>query len=346
MTHKTGKKPAVYRESDLLLTSFRGPEIIVPQVFGHGDAFTDWGVLGNDNYGDCVWAGGDHETMLLNWLASGALKGFPSPVGFSDGTALADYASTGFVIGNASTDQGTDVGTALEYRRKTGLIDVSGARHTIAAYVKLDITRLDLLREAMFLFEAVGIGFNFPKSAMDQFNAGQPWDIVDGSPIDGGHYVPIVGRPAPGWLDVVTWGRTQRMSEAFFLKYADEAYAIVSLEGLRPRIATNWAGFDWAQLAIDAKVVGSLSNDPGPGPAPPAPVVVTPPTPPKPVPAPVPAPPSPVVVTPPTPPKPVPTPPSPAPTPPKPVPTPLPCCVKARLAVRRFKRRLAAGKRN
>jgi hypothetical protein len=29
-------------------------------------AVAHWGMLGNDHYGDCVWAGAAHETMLWN----------------------------------------------------------------------------------------------------------------------------------------------------------------------------------------------------------------------------------------------------------------------------------------
>jgi hypothetical protein len=286
----------------------------VPKFFGHGNAFADWGVLGNDLYGDCVWAGGAHETELLNWLAAGGIFGASSPVSFTTDNVLADYGSTGFVKTDPTTDQGTVVGDALEYRRKTGLIDASGRRHKIAAYVKLDVGNLDMLLEALYLFEAVGIGIQFPTSAMDQFNAGQPWTPVPNAQIDGGHYIPLVGRPAPGVLDCVTWGKTQQMTDAFFQTYCDEAYGILSLEGLRARTQTNYEGFAWSQLASDAKVIGTLSNDPGVGPGP----VPTPPV----------------------------TPPAPAPLPaPGPVqPTNLPPCVKTKLAARKVRRKYRALK--
>ena len=94
---------------------------------------------------------------------------------------------------------------------------------------------------------------------MDQFNNGQPWTPVRGAQIDGGHYIPLVAAE-PGWLYCVTWGQTQKMSEAFFSKYCDEAYGILTLEGLYRRAQTNYAGYTWQQLITDAGLVGSLVN--------------------------------------------------------------------------------------
>src|SRR3954453_12473384 len=44
-----------------------------PRTFGHEAGpqklGSGWGMLGNDNYGCCVWAGAAHETMLWNAAA-------------------------------------------------------------------------------------------------------------------------------------------------------------------------------------------------------------------------------------------------------------------------------------
>ena len=58
---------------------------------------------------------------------------------------------------------------------------------------------------AAYLFGAVGIGIRFPAFAMDQFNAGQPWDVqTTNAKIDGGHYIPLVANHAN--LEIVTGG--------------------------------------------------------------------------------------------------------------------------------------------
>jgi hypothetical protein len=192
--------------------------------------------------GDCVFAGGDHETMVTNRLAG-------RTVTFSGANALADYSAvTGYVLGDESSDQGTDVRTALGYRRATGLIDSAGDRHKIGAYIALDPKNWEQLRLAVYIFSAVGIGVQFPGSAMEQFGAGQPWDVVTGAKIEGGHYVPVLGFPAEGVGAVVTWGKAQQFTQAFYEAYCDEAWAIVYPEELDPTSGLNERGLNLAAL--------------------------------------------------------------------------------------------------
>lgn len=265
MSYKTGKLPAVERATDFLYEKYTVTNggVVVPRNFGYGNAFTDWGMNGNDQWGDCVFAGGGHETELFNWLAAGAHYGQPSPVSITADNSLSDYgAVTGFTPTDPSTDQGTNVGTALAYRRAHGLIDANGVRHKIAAYVKLNPKDIKQLAEAIYLFDAVGIGFEFPNYAMDQFNANKWWSYKAGQPAPSdGHYVCAVGKH-PGFISVISWGRRQYMTDQFYQAYNDEAYGIMSLESLNALTGTTIGGFDWSQLAADAKVLGVLSNDP------------------------------------------------------------------------------------
>src|SRR5205807_10604879 len=101
---------------------------------------------------------------------------------------------------------------------------------------------------ATYIFQTVGIGIEFLGSAMDQFNAGEPWDVVQGASIEGGHYVPLVG--VNGNLQVVTWGALQQMTQAFFEKYCDEAWAYVSVEDLDGK-GLDPEGFNVEQLQAD-----------------------------------------------------------------------------------------------
>lgn len=253
---KTGKTPARYLKSTKRFCDYRQAEspITVPSIFGHGNTFTDWGMLGNDKWGDCVWAGSDHETMLLENLANGGVTG-KEIVKFAPENALSDYAAvTGFAYTEA-TDKGTDVQEALEYRVKTGIVDASGNRHKIAAYVSIEPGNLAHILEAAYIFDAVGIGIEFPESAMDQFNEGKVWSVVKGAQIDGGHYIPLVGCPATGNLAFVTWGKRWVMTDQFFSTYCDEAYAYITEESLNAKTQKNWGGFDWAQLQADLKIV-------------------------------------------------------------------------------------------
>jgi hypothetical protein len=215
---KLGKKPATEDARDITFRAIAPPSIVLPTPparFGHGTLYKGdlWLMLGNGpddtvapgfaGAGDCVFAGAAHETMETNRLAG-------RRVPFTGAAVISDYSAvTGYVIGDDTTDLGTDPRDALKYRRSTGVVDANGVRHKIGAYVRLDPKDWDQLMQAVYVFAAVGIGFEFPASAMEQFDHGEPWDVVPGSPIEGGHYVPVMGRSGLNTGGVITWARRQ-----------------------------------------------------------------------------------------------------------------------------------------
>ncbi|AFM40840.1 hypothetical protein Desaci_1863 [Desulfosporosinus acidiphilus SJ4] len=254
---KFGRKPFIPNEKDLLYRNYRRTALPpIPPSFGHQNLISDWGLLGNDTVGDCVIAGADHETML--WTAEGSVE-----ASFTAANAMSDYSAiTGYNPNDPNTDQGTEVRTALQYRQKTGMIDAGGNRHKIAVYLLLDHSNLlNELLEAVYLFSAVGIGINFPDSAMEQFNNGQPWSVVQGSQIEGGHYVPVVGYDG-SYIYCVTWGRVQKMTVDFLKTYCEEAWAILSQEFLNGK-GVSPEGFDFAQLQAD---LAAITGTPIPAP--------------------------------------------------------------------------------
>jgi hypothetical protein len=225
---KLGKHAATFDPRDLKFAEFVpgvGSLPKHPARFGHEHVVgkSAWGMLGNDAHGDCVFAGAAHEHML--WERAGG-----APVAtFTAANVLADYGKvTGFDPATGKNDNGTITREAMSFRRRTGVADGAGTRHKIGAFLSLDPGNWDMLLEAVYLFGAVGIGIEFPDSAMDQFNAGAPWDVVAGASIDGGHYIPLVAKR--NRLVCVTWGRTQEMTRRFYSRYCDEAWAIVSTE--------------------------------------------------------------------------------------------------------------------
>lgn len=250
-----------------------------PVVFGHQTLVkaNDYGMFGNDRVGDCVFAGADHETMI--WTAEAG-----TPASFSESTAIRDYSAvTGYSPSDPNSDQGTDMEEAAKYRRKTGIIDVKGARHKVEAYLELPGVSARgqnnpglprSIANAAYHFGGVGIGIEFPGTAMDQFDAGQPWDVVPGASIEGGHYVPLVGRIANGNFLVVTWGKLQEVTPAFLTAYVDEAVVYVTSERLKN--GKTLEGFDLATLEADLAALGGTTPEPDPTPVPtPTPTPVT-----------------------------------------------------------------------
>lgn len=248
---RLGKLPAREGAVTLKLATYLEPARLPapPAQFGHDGQVASWQMLANDRIGDCVIAGALHETML--WTSIGS-----SEIAVSDDAAIKNYeAIAGYDPADPSTDQGTDVAAAASYRRKTGLLDAHGKRHKVGAYLALTPGDVQEHLTGLYLFGAVGIGVRFPQSAMQQFHDGQPWDVVAGSPIEGGHYISAVAR-RDGRIVVVTWGREQPMTDAFLQTYNDESYVYLSAEYLHQGKSPE--GFDLAQLRSDLSAVTSV----------------------------------------------------------------------------------------
>lgn len=254
MPLKTGKKPATYSSRDLKFSDIPASALTttLPHIpnpgGGYGTDLPYWGMAGNgpvdsnDNSlppswsaaaqgaGDCTCAGPDHETMESAFNARR-----PAPV-FNAKTAIGTYIVITGIEGAAydpvsgANDNGCDVRDVLNYRQKTGIADANGNLYKIGAYVSVEPGNLLALWQALYLFEAVGIGINFPNSAMDQTNAGQMWSVVPGATIEGGHYIPLVGHPTNNVWTCITWGKRQTMTPQFISQYCDEAWAYLDAE--------------------------------------------------------------------------------------------------------------------
>lgn len=242
MTFKLGKLPARPGAVRFALAQY-APSLPTPpsKATAHQALVSDYGMLANDNFGCCVFSGSAHETMLWNREAGTAVP-------FTDRAVLSDYSAVTGFNGSPESDQGTDMTVAASYRRRTGVIDANGQRHQVAAYLAIAPGQKLALKQAVWLFSAVGIGVRFPASAMDQFNAGRSWSVVASSPIEGGHYVPAVGYDSR-YVYVVTWGRLQKMTWGFYARYCDEALAYLSPEMLTGGLSPE--GFAVAALQAD-----------------------------------------------------------------------------------------------
>lgn len=217
----------------------------VPQVFGHYGLIpaSDWGMLGNDQVGDCAIAGIDHIEMLWNAEAK-------KQVTFTTKDALNEYSAiTGYIPGDPSTDQGTDIVTAAQYWQSTGIADNNGVVHKIASFLQVDTP--DHAITAAYLFGACGLGIQLTDEAQAQFMNGQPWDV--GTLSGDYHFVPLVGRDDK-YLYVVTWGAVQAMTPAFFKQVCYESVAYLSDEMLTAGKSPD--GFDLAQLQTDLEALG------------------------------------------------------------------------------------------
>jgi hypothetical protein len=202
-----------------------------PYTFGHYQMIEDWGICGNDDWGDCAFAGSVHQTML-NTLEGG------SPASFSTATTLGNYSAlTGFnqnagPSGDNPTDGGTDLGKLADYWINTGIFDDNGVHHKIVAVLDMNPGDLRELWVATYLFQSVGMGFALPNTAQEQTQEGRIWDVESGAYIVGGHYVPCFGRDNNGLGVGVTWGNTQKFTPAFYSSFNNQGICGLSEEAL------------------------------------------------------------------------------------------------------------------
>lgn len=257
MALKFGRKAFVDDPRDLRLETYLITDqlpSVRPHEFGNDDLYGPraWGMLGNSDWGCCVEAGAAHETMALTTLGQHASV-------FDDASVLSDYSAvTGFdpnagPSGNNPTDNGTDIRTYLKYRQSTGILDANGNRHKIGAYVRVQLSNLQHVYWAMYLFENVTLGINFPDSAMTQFNEGVPWSPVPGSQIEGGHCVDLLAKRTH--LRVITWGAVQDMTVPFYRAYTEECWCSISQEDLVNNLSPQ--GFDMSQLRADLALLNA-----------------------------------------------------------------------------------------
>jgi hypothetical protein len=244
LVFKPGKQAPTYDHRDLRFGDFLPisglPNFPSPSG-GYGYVFPvdgGWKMLGNGpcddgsinstwaafgGAGDCFWAGSAHEEMEMAHNA-----GRPIPQ-FTCLNILEQYAAyCNYNLQTGANDQGTMVRDGLQWRATKGLLDVNGNAYKIGAYYSLEVGNHQQLWEALYLGENIGIGIQFPESAMTQFNNRKPWSVVAGTQIEGGHYVPLVGHPSQGMWTAITWGSRQMVTDAFLTTYLDEAWGYIS----------------------------------------------------------------------------------------------------------------------
>lgn len=249
MKYKLGKKPARPGAVKFKFANYVDKSKLPtpPKSFGHVKLPSPWGMLANDQVGDCVIAGAAHETMAWNYMGSGTVPRF------TDESILRIYSElTGYNPSDPNSDQGTDMSAAADYRRRTGIPDADGKIHKIDSYLDLSAGDVDNLVLGAYL-GGVGVGLMLPDDADKMFDNGQVWDMKAGFKAnpDNGHYVPVLGRNSAGNLLLITWGRLHAMTPRFYEMCSDEAIAYLSLESIAEATSKNPEGFDIATLRKD-----------------------------------------------------------------------------------------------
>ena len=166
---------------------------------------TGWGMMLNDNLGDCTIAGCAHAVQV--WSAN---TGIESTV---DDSIVETYYQNwdGYVPGNASTDNGGIELDVLTDWQKQGF-----GGHTLMAFADPKPSNLVNIRQSIALFGGVYIGLALPLTAQNQ----DVWDVVPGGGAKakkgswGGHCVFVPKYDEKGFT-CITWGQLKTMTVAF-----------------------------------------------------------------------------------------------------------------------------------
>lgn len=198
-----------------------------------------WPMSLNDQIGDCTIAAVAH--CIQRW--SGRI--------LTDAEVLAAYRQiSGYNPADPNTDKGCVEADVLQTWLQTGI-----AGDKLAGYAAVNISDIMELKDAVNWFGAVYLGINCPRSAMDNTDL---WDVVPGSPIEGGHAIIGVGYDdAENVAYVVSWGKLIKVTPAFIGKYIEEAYALLSRDWSQEGIGGDYP-HDWPQLQADMDIIKAL----------------------------------------------------------------------------------------
>lgn len=243
--------------------------INVPPVVDFLFSVPSFPMFGNDALSDCTAAAAAHLREVWTAYAQGSA----SVTSEADVITFYELCS-GYNPANPATDRGAVMQDCLDVWRKTGL---SGDK--ILAFFQINPTDLAEVKAALYMLGGNYVGINFPRSAMAQFNAGQPWtyDPNADNTIIGGHCVHLGAVDANGLMKVTTWGRTQVVTADWWGRFVEECWGVASNDWIKGYKAPN--GLDTAKL--NAAFFQITKGQPGPFPEAPAPTPI--PAPPAPV---------------------------------------------------------------
>jgi hypothetical protein len=204
----------------------------------------NWGMYGNAEFGDCVFAAAAHSWMALVRLSRQKWTLTPSEVTDSYKAYMNQY------------DNGKDIGSSppivLQNWHTQGMWNT-----TLPAWAPINHSDLTEVHQVLNSYGALMVTVSLPKPAYTyQMGANYvrfripTWKLT-GTPDDdvivGGHEVAAIGYDKQ-FVYCVTWGVLVRVTHAWWNRYVIEAYALVV-----PAVVTagGFNGLDEASLVAD-----------------------------------------------------------------------------------------------
>ena len=219
------------------------PSMTAPQVA--------WGMLGNDQYGDCGVAGLEH-LFMADAADTQENESFPS-----DQQTVAYYLQY-----TGGQDSGVVLSDYLTYVRSNGYYG-----HTVKAFAPVAVQDVPTLQTAIWMYDAAYTGISVTQAMMDAFGQGEPWTLeMAQQEVIGGHCIPLIGYDGT-YLIAVTWGGLQKIEYSAWHAMSSEAWAVITGE----EASGDGHGVDLAALEADLNQLAAPAPAPAPAPPPPSP---------------------------------------------------------------------------
>lgn len=247
MNYKLGKLPPKHNTKTLRFAKYLTGNLPVPAEKVYREYKTPpeaVQMFGNDTIGDCTCAGAANMLILASCHTGTVVIPTLDEV-------IALYSSvSGYDPSSGENDNGASMTDVLEKLRTVGLHG-----HKILAWAKIDHTNLVHRKLACQMFGGTYTGVNLPASAQSQFP--NPWEVMPGNAIEGGHCIIRPGYGSEG-DDYVTWANwEQKASAAWSKMYVEEEYCLITEDWLDQVTKKTPGGLDLATLEADLNLLSA-----------------------------------------------------------------------------------------
>lgn len=216
MSYRLGRKPGVIPVGLEWIEHYFAGKLPKPPASVAVPAVADWGMLGNDQYGDCGVAGLEHGFMAA---ASDVKKAEPFPSAQDAISYYLDYDN--------GQDEGVVLSQYLAYVKQNGYYG-----EKVSAYAPVAVHKIPTLQFAIDAYDFAYIGITVTQGMMDavQFSDTWTWDMtsLQGDTL-GGHCIVLVGYDSR-WLYGITWGRVIRIAYPAYHQMTDEVWCVLTGE--------------------------------------------------------------------------------------------------------------------
>ena len=211
------------------------------------------GMLGNDEWGCCVYSGAGHITEILSFYGQGTESEVTTTQALTAYAAETGFNESAGPPGDNPTDQGSTLQAGLGYLRTTGLAGVK-----IAAFGELLVGNTNEWQQALAELGPLMAGVSVGGLEEEQFNAGQMWT---GSAAGEENHCIILTGYQPGVVWCQTWGAIQGMTMEWFSENVHELWAVVSREWVSMKTGTDPGHVD---LQVVGQQFTALTGQPSP----------------------------------------------------------------------------------